>query len=373
MTDNDNSYGDANESWDENERFVAWRRARELIRHKASVWSFWLERWFTNAEHRYLAVLRGSALIIATVAIVIGLFLAIIGTGMRTGDPNSISSEPVTISADDIVVTLPDEESEASEDDENHSETTPRWQLELPENFRDAYWNTYTENFVPYYREDDEPLERDAFFQEMFPDEALDLISDFPVEDLESPTIPEGFASSQNRLLDGLAITVGDASDSTEIQSQLAAYREAERVRVCRTVQRTRTRYVTGWNPYSTSCPNWYEDYGCATRRAIREPFSERVCSMQFPNEISDPGERMLELQDLYFVTAARRIDEAALDAGDRRAALLQRKRDGAEAQQWGIKAFLAFLATMFLYTIISVERSHRLLARRFQDLREEE
>lgn len=324
--------------------------------------------WFANAEHGYLSLLRRTALVAATLLLFGAIFYFLAGTYMRTGDPMNLSPELVTVSGPDLVVVAPPDPEEDGEGGAEARDQIPRYRLVLPEAFRDRYWRLYEQRFAPNYREGESGLERTAFFERMFPDDVLDQIQGFDETLLAVPQLPEETGSTGNTLLDLLALSVDQASRTEEIEQQLSAYQSAQRVRICRTVQRTRTRYVEGWDYYSTSCPNWYENYGCATRRAVREPYSEQVCNMQFPDDIADPAEKMSELQQRFFQTVDMRIDDARDETRRLRSDMFRDKARGEDAQWNALYIFGVFLALMFLYTIVAIERHQRKLTNLLTD-----
>ncbi len=116
-------------------------------------------------------------------------------------------------------------------------------------------------------------------------------------------------------------------------------------------------------------CAYWYEyPYGCSVTRSISEPTPTRACAMRLPDRLKRPVALYGELVSRYAETAAADIERKAVAAAEQRAATLERKAEGKGALVSGGQWFLAFMAVMFLYLIVAIERHQRRLAARIEE-----
>lgn len=83
---------------------------------------------------------------------------------------------------------------------------------------------------------------------------------------------------------------------------------------------------------------------------------------MQYPNDIEEPATQMAQTIEQYATVAKARLDQAAILAEEATAANHNRKAEGREKIETSGKLFLGFLALMFLYLFVAMERHHRSL-----------
>lgn len=314
--------------------------------------------WFGKAEQSYLSLLRQTSLVAATLLIFGAILLFAGGLILQFGNPDGIRPQQVTVAVSDVVTAL---EPDAAPTTQEPADTAPRWSRVLPVAFRERYYSVFRSSFAPYYRQADKMPDRNAFFASLFPDDRLNYIEAFDDSRLADP----GQATGSRPLLTGLQTIMTAAAVAPASIRELKAYQAAKRVQVCDTVRRTRTRYETYWNSSATNCPYWYEaPYGCSDTRAVSQPYTERVCRMEFPGELASPQHVMLRLQDRYFATLDRKLQAADATVDERRQAMMIRKANGSLAIGTAAKAFLAFLGLMFIYILVAIERHHRLVSR---------
>lgn len=314
--------------------------------------------WFSKAEQSYLSLLRQTSLLAATLLLFGAILLFVGGLVLQFGNPDGIRPEEVSVATSDVV-SVP--ESGPTRTAAKPTDTAPRWNRVLPAAFRERYYSLFRSSFAPYYRRADKAPDRNAFFAALFPDDRLNYIEAF-----DDARLADADQSTDSRpLLTSLQTIVAAAAAHPTSIRELKAYQAAKRVQVCDTVRRTRTRYETYWNSLATSCPYWYESpYGCSDTRAVSQPYTERVCRMEFPGEIANPHNVMLRLQDRYFAALDRKIQSADAMVDERRQAMMLRKANGSMAIETAVKAFLAFLGLMFIYILVAIERHHRVFTR---------
>ena len=153
------------------------------------------------------------------------------------------------------------------------------------------------------------------------------------------------------------------ANRTTEFKNQLVAYRDAKKVNVCTEKTLTRTRSVRGWDSYATNCSDWFESpVGCQSTRVVEEPYVDKVCEMKFSDDLEDPAQQFASAIQRYVDTAENKLVSATSDAREQTAANLLRKEEGTNSISDSGKLFLGFLAVMFLYLFVAIERHYRRL-----------
>ena len=306
-----------------------------------------------RVESRYLSVLRHTLLIIASALLIGALVLAIVGAIKQVGS-SEVEPEPVTIVPADIA---PDTPIEAAKSGDPVVREEP---FRLSEALRKRTLSTYRQYFAPFERKG-EAASADAVLQEVWPEERRKAFDGLPSTGLMGPD-GKLFANGEAIALHAVSVS-GDATKEAGFKQSLQAYKGAKKVRVCRDVTRERPRTVDGWDSYSTDCPGWYySPIGCPATRTVQEPYTVKVCEMQFPADISAPHEAMGESIQQFLKTAETRADQARFDAQDREAAINSRKVSGRGNLFDGGRLFLGFLGLMFLYLLVVMERHHRAL-----------
>lgn len=308
-----------------------------------------------RTERVYLQILRISALVAGAILLIGTVLLLAFGIAMRIGNPKTMP-KPISVTATDIILTPPPLPRESPKD--NKEKPKPRWEIELSAQFRTAYFTLYNQKFAPLRRPEEAVLDQKGFFEKMFNDNDLNIIRDLQSTEFETDGSPTGGMSV---LLSSLLNTMNQAASAEQTESQLRAYKTAKKVRICRTITRDEIKYVRGWNSYSTTCASWYEyPIGCPERRRIVEKVPETQCGMQFPEDIASPIETMRALQSRFFSKVEEKRASAQADAASERERIIERQAQGSIALSNSAKAFLAFLALMFLYLMVAIERHHR-------------
>jgi hypothetical protein len=314
-----------------------------------------------RTERSFLGVLRSSALFGAAALILCAIGFLLLGLALQLSDPDSVETEQVQVNGTDLAAPPATPMAEQS----RPRREQPRWERVLPAEFRSQYFALYRSAFAPSYRKNEKALDPPQFFETMFPGEALDQVEYF--DDAKLAT-PEGGATEGMRpILSSLLSTMKEAATQGAVRKELQAYRDAQKVEICRSVTRTRSRWVDGWDSSATHCAFWYEPpYGCMSRRQVSEPYQARECSMQFPDQLADPARVMSDLQSRYFTALNDKVAGAQRSAELRRIEIVGQNQSGRDAVWQAVLAFAAFLALMFLYLMVALERHHRTIARNF-------
>jgi hypothetical protein len=312
-----------------------------------------------RTERSFLGILRLSALLVAALLVLSAVAFFLVGLALQVPNPSSVATEQVQVAGSDLA---PPPASPAPEQNRPQREQ-PRWERVLPAEFRNQYFALYRSAFAPAYRKNEKALEAPQFFELMFPAEALDQVEYFDDAKL---AVPEGGQTEGMRpILSSLLSTMKEAATQAAVRKELQGYRAAQKVEVCRSVSRTRTRWVEQWDYSATNCPYWFEPpYGCMGRRQVSEPYQARECSMQFPDQLADPAQVMRDLQSRYFMALNDKVAGAQRTAELRRMEIAAQNQSGRDAVWQAVLAFAAFLALMFLYLMVALERHHRTIAR---------
>lgn len=303
------------------------------------------------AERNYLSVLRYAALFIATLVLVISLGFLLTGLVRQIGS-NKVDAKPVTVSVRDVLPSQP-------ESGTTPTATDPSRKLQpLDSAIRRRTAAIYRSAFKVYERPgaivDEEkviaqvwPEDRRRYFE--------NLVGSLLV-DAGGVPFPDGKAIS----LDALN-AVESAAKTVDFKKVLSAYKAAKEVKVCRDELQTRPRTYRAWDSFSTSCSDWYESpIGCSVTRTENEPFVTSVCKMKFPDNLDAPSVEFAEAIDRYAHSASAAVDRAQIDADEATARQKGRKLNGQANIIDSGKLFMGFLAVMFLYLLIAMERHHR-------------
>ena len=159
-----------------------------------------------------------------------------------------------------------------------------------------------------------------------------------------------------------------EASEKPVTKERLQRYKTARKVRVENKVQRTRTEYRQGWDSYSTACADWYySPMGCPVRRAVEVPYTETVTSMEFPKGTQSHIDIFRAFQQRYFDLLGERRAANAQKAEDERQSIIAGKLEGELSLMTALQVVGAFLALMFFFLLIAIERHQRRMAQRME------
>lgn len=328
-------------------------------------WSPRLHDTTKGAESRYLGLLRVSSLILATILLIGATIFVVMGAVKQIGS-SDVEPELATVALDDLIPPEAPKEASAAKP-KAEGKPVPSWKRKFSAAQQQRLYTLYKDKFEPSRRSDEEALSRDRFFEQAFPDQRVEALDALPIRRMaDADGNP---LDSFGALADSLIASLDAAAAAPAIKRQLGAYKRAAKVEVCETKMVSRSRQIQVWDSNSMDCAYWYEyPYGCSVTRTISEPTPTRACAMRLPDTLKRPVALYGELVSRYAETAAADIDRKAVAAAERRAATLERKAEGKGALVSGGQWFLAFMAVMFLYLIVAIERHQRRLAARIEE-----
>lgn len=322
------------------------------------------KNWTSKAENSYLSILRYVALLGATILVIIAILLFLWGLLMQLGSSQS-APEPVAVSGSDIASAI----ATTKRPDTTRPEVKavdPHWREAFPAAFQTAYYDLYHKQFEPFNRPSDTKLAKAPLLDAVFPKEFLTEYDNLMSVDVDPESIPESLnqkIGTNDKLELAFYNAMSAAAGNAAVKRELQSYKSAKKTEVCRNVTENRKRSVDGWDSFSTSCGLWYEyPYGCPATRQVSEAVTKRQCSMQFPEDIQNPVGIMKELQAQFIVQLNAKEAESREAAQARSDKAVFRKAQGLDAIGKAGWALIAFLAIMFLYLAIALERHHRLL-----------
>jgi hypothetical protein len=315
-------------------------------------WRARAAEWLDRVESIYLRILRAFILIFATGLILYAAVLAVTSLIKISRSPDSVVEEVATVNGQDLLaaegaeVPRPDRGAEADRTNPAHRR--------FYQNFVRRYHAVFRERFEPFRQREDRRLALDAFDDAYIDTEAR----------LAATTDHRLDFDSDRADLERLLAAMSEAAQRPETRRRLQSYRTARKVRACRNVQRTRTVQRSGWDRYSTACPDWfYPPYGCPVQRAVQQPYTERVCEMRFPEGTRSHADIFRAYHDRFFSLLDERrqsnVERAALQRRD----IMIGNAEGSvslESAKWHLGAFLVL---MFFFLFVAVERHQRRLA----------
>jgi hypothetical protein len=300
-----------------------------------------------SAETFYLRVLRGAILVVATGLLLYAAGLALISLYKVTRSPQSVQEKEAAVAPGELTrAGIP---ARAGAETSADPEVNPA-QRQAYDRFLRAYYNLFRTRFEPFRQSTDRQLS----------------VSDFDGTFVNTGTrltaVSRGeldFAADQ-RDLRSLYGAIKDAAALPETQNRLRAYQRAQRVRVCRNAQRMRTIDRPGWDPYGTSCANWYENMGCPVTRRVQTPVTERVCQMQLPQGTQSHLDIFRAYQNEFYRLLNQRREANAAEAAAARSSIEQGILEGRLDLATVLRMLGAFLALMFFFLLVAIERHQR-------------
>lgn len=314
---------------------------------------FRLLNWANSAENKFLTIMRLSALVIAGLLLLgaIGFFL--FGLIQQFGTER-VDPAPVSIKA--IDVTPPNQIAEEAIIPSEAAKTAPR----LSPVVRKQTIALYLSKFKKYQRSGMK-IEDGKIIEAVWATELIERFSLLPGSDLINAQ-GEPLASQEALSLDALKV-VGEAEAAADFQKSLIAFRDAKKSQVCTTVTKQKQESVSGWDSYATHCEGWYySPVGCSTTRTIDVPYDAKVCEMKYPDTLESPAQALGSAVRRYADRIASGRTQAAIAADAETGRIKARKFEGRDRMMQSGQLFLGFLAIMFLYLFIVIERHHRSL-----------
>lgn len=309
----------------------------------------WLLKTADRLENIYLAALRIVVLVLATLALLVAIWIA--GDGVRSLLVSTdVERDTVSVSAEELAAAV-NSKRQASEDAEAAA-------VELPEALRkehDAflkgpfagYHRLYVASARRFNKTEDKVLSAPEL-AEALGYSVLDFSSD------DDPTV-KLFANDRTYRTQLIAAVQAAAAEPAQTR-QLERYKTAQKTdKACRTVTESRR----GWDSYSTACDGWWESpIGCPVMRQVPV---ER-CEPAYPADITSP------------VQAFANLDRGFREIWKQKAAEATERQQAEEARRYGLKAsgvpkltkalilLGLFLGVMFLFLVVAMERHLRKL-----------
>ncbi|OYW44278.1 MAG: hypothetical protein B7Z08_02905 [Sphingomonadales bacterium 32-68-7] len=156
--------------------------------------------------------------------------------------------------------------------------------------------------------------------------------------------------------LNGLLKIMTDAAALPETKAALSRYKASNRVRVVKQVRRTRNeRYCYYYGAYIDECLLW------DTRRV---PYTANQVTYELPKGVVSHRDLFERYQTNYLGTMSERADGNLSEAALARDEILEANIRGGEQLRSALFAAGSFLAVMFFFLIIAIERHQRKIAR---------
>lgn len=305
---------------------------------------------FANALERleatYLRVLRAAILLIATLLVIGAILLAGYSAYKMSLSPESVRVEPASVSASEIVnakqpeIAAPPQKAQVNL---------------LYRNFYDRfiarYHRLFRNKFEPFRQREDKQLSVTEFGDSYIQ----------PTQRLQAIEKGELNFEEDKADLESLLTVMTQAAELPVTQQRLKRYMNARKKQVCETVNRTRTVMESGWDPYSSNCPGWFEEpIGCPVTRAVEKPYTARECKMEFPANTQSHAEIFRAFQEEYMSLLHGRREANADAAAQKRAEIEAGQIAGAASLFTSLQILGGFLVLMFFFLLIAIERHQR-------------
>lgn len=111
-------------------------------------------------------------------------------------------------------------------------------------------------------------------------------------------------------------------------------------------------------------CSDWYvSPYGCPATRPVEVPYTETVTKLQYPAGTQSHTQIFKAFQDKYFQLLDERRQANATQAQEEREGILAGVAEGQLSLLTALQIVGGFLALMFFFLLIAIERHQRKLA----------
>lgn len=314
----------------------------------------WRERFGASLERIeaiYLRMLRAVILLMATGLIAIAAWLAISGLYKISRSPDSVETAQASVAANEIIE-LPSTLEQPASNPSDPKKIVPSASVrEAYAKRRNDYFSIYRSQFEAFRQPDDKQLSPGQF-----DDKYLGTAA-------RAQEVAEGTRGLEADLadLDTLIATMREAANLDETRTRLRNYKAARKVDVRRTVERTRTEYQRGWDSGSTDCAGWYQyPVGCAVMRPVTVPYKETVTAKEFPKGTVSHAALFDAYHTKYLELLDRRRADAEEAAENERSNILSGQIAGGVSLWSALQIFGGFLALMFFFLLIAIERHQR-------------
>lgn len=297
----------------------------------------------TRVEAFYLSALRIILLLLATVLIACALWFGIAGLYNVSRNAASVKVEPANVTAAEVA-DIPTTSSDNAATDGKRADPLKE-QRAYYKQFVDSYYGLFANRYLPYRQPDDAVPDRAAFDERFV--RSADRLAALSNGDID-------FATDKADL-DGLLKSMRDVTDLPATADRLKRYKSAKKNRVSRVVRGMRSeRYCSYFGYYINECISY------STRNV---PYERTVTDVQLPKGLMPPANLLHAYQDRHFELLTTRRRDSADKADAARADILIGNARGAVSLWQGLLLIGGFLAVMFLFLLIAIERHQRRLA----------
>jgi hypothetical protein len=302
-------------------------------------------RFLARAEELYLGALRAATLLIASAILLYVTWLLIVGIYNYSRSTSSVVEAPAAVSAQELAEMSLKEPT--ATDRSNSSQASAETKV-------DAFYKDYTKRYHAVFQQ---KFER--YRQASDPKLSLSQFDDSYLKTADRrQAIAEGdldFTQDKDDL-NSLLKVVDEASDLPETKANLAKYQSTPKRRVTKQVRRTRTeRYCSYYGYYIDECIMY-------SSRQV--PYVENRVSYELPKGIVSYRDLFGRLQDNYLNGLQTKRADNEADALRQRSEILEANERGRSQLQLALIAGASFLALMFFFLLIAIERHQRALAR---------
>jgi hypothetical protein len=300
-------------------------------------------------ESIYLRILRSVVLVIATLLVVYAAWLVISGLYKTTRSPSSVIEKQSVVAPEELT----DAEAPATLRPADKPTIDPERRAYYT-GFLSQYFHVFENQFEPYRQPEDKLMTSDEF------DDAFIKTNDR----LAAVSSGDLLFSQDREDLDALLRTMTKAAVMPNTKHRLEKYRNAKKVTVTKSIQRTRTVPHAGWDSSSESCDDWYRSpIGCAVVRTVEEPYTETVTALEFPPGTQSHTQIFRAFQDRFFKLLNDRRQANRREAETEREAIRNGRTEGGVSLVLAIQVLAGFLLLMFFFLLIALERHQRKIA----------
>jgi hypothetical protein len=295
-------------------------------------------------------MLRAFTLIIATILLIGAVWLGVSGVYKISRDAGSVKEAEATVSSEDVTKI---DTAQAQAPAHAKTEADPRAaEKAYIKSFIQRYFALYRKSFESYRQAGDVAMTEQDFTARFFNDDLNALVAHkAPTEDAGTT---EDFPKVKAKL-EALFGAIDEAGKQAITKDRLKKYKTAQRKRVETQVNKTREeQFCAYWGSYINQCIS-YE-----TRTV---PYTETEVKMELPKGVLEPADLFGQYQKNYIQTLNSRHDENASNAQNERDRILAGNIAGHENLMLAIQIIGGFLALMFFFLLIAIERHQRKIA----------
>lgn len=293
-------------------------------------------------ERAYLNAIRAIALAAATIMVIYAIWLAASGTYKASRDSSSVKEEPAVVSPQEVTgIDLKEATTDAAAPSSDPLAAPRRFYAD----FTKRYYGLFKAKYEPFKKTDDRPLDQKAFDQRF-----LDTSG-------RLQAIKEGSANfaQDSADLETLLTTMTAAAADQKTVQRLRTYQSAKKIPVTKTETATRSE---------TYC-SYYSDYfeQCMVTDTRSVPYTRKTQELKLPAGVISHSDLFGAYQEAYLTKLANKREANAAAAQRARDEIAADNADGAMRLWYSLLVIGAFLALMFLFLLIALERHQRKIA----------